>query len=479
MRLIMKFGGTSLSDGERVRNAAKLIAKYAKEGNKIAVIVSAMGDTTDELINACESAGRKNQKSISKFILSTSQRHMEALRKAVKNKTVQNKVARTIKTTLNELENVLTGIAYLGEVTAKTRDYVLSFGERLSAPIMWGALSDLELKSEWYTGKDAGIVTDSNFGNANPLMKVTRHEVKEKLEPQLEKNIIPVITGFIAADQDGAVTTLGRGGSDYTATLIGSALGADEIWIWTDVDGLMTADPKIEVSARTILTLSFPEAMEMAYFGAKTMHPRALETAMQDGINVRIRNTFNPNNPGTLIIKEIEEVKADQVVKAVSLIRKVSMITVSGAGLVGAPEIAAKLFELLGKNDINILMISQGSSQANISFVTQRDLTDKAVSVLESSLLGGGLIREITSEDDVCVVALVGAAMKGTPGVAARIFNTLGREKINIRMIAQGSSELNISLVIKETDGEKAVRALHKEFNLAKNNNAPILKKKN
>jgi aspartate kinase len=276
-----------------------------------------------------------------------------------------------------------------------------------------------------------------------------------------------VVTGYIAATQDGVVTTLGRGGSDYTATLLGAALAADEVWMWTDVDGLMTADPKIIPSAKMLPELSYQEAAEMAIFGAKAMHPRALEPIMKENIPARIRNVFNPENPGTLISNEQTAKRAD-VVKAIALIRDVAMINVSGAGMVGAPGSYAKIFEVLGKNNINIMMISTAVSEANISLVIRRNLLGRALSTLEIALLGRGLVSEVTAEDDVCVIAVMGANMKGTLGVASRLFTTVARAGINIRMIAQGSSELNISFVVKEKDGEAAVRAIHKEFKLDK-----------
>jgi aspartate kinase len=227
----------------------------------------------------------------------------------------------------------------------------------------------------------------------------------------------------------------------------------------------MTADPKIEPKAKTIETISFSEAIEIAYFGAKVIHPRALEPTAEKGIPVRIKNTFNPKNPGTLIIKE-QRIKEGDIVKAITIIKNVAAITVSGAGMVGALGVAAKVFGILGENNINVLMISQSSSEANISFIVPRAMLEKAVNALELSLLGGGLIKEIIPESDVCVIAVVGAGMKGTPGVAARVFQAVAREGINIMMIAQGSSELNISFVVKEKDGDKAVRAIHREFNL-------------
>jgi aspartate kinase len=464
-KIVMKFGGTSVATGEKIRHVANLVANNAKKGYGVAVVVSALDGVTDELGEAAERAKKGNETSVRAFKQNILKRHLTAASKAIENARVRKEVEQIIEKTVDELEKVLTGISYVGELTPKSRDYVLSFGERLSAPLVWGALRDLKLESQWFTGKEAGIVTDSNFGEASPLMNVTVHQLKERIAPLLETKIIPVVTGYIAATQDGVVTTIGRGGSDYTATILGVALSADEVWIWTDVDGIMTADPKIIPSAKMLPELSYQEAAEMAIFGAKAMHPRALEPIIKEKIPVRIRNVFHPEKPGTLIT-DAQSTKSTDVVKAVALIRDVAMVNVSGAGMVGAPGSYAKVFEVLGKNGINIMMISTAISEANISLVIRRSLVGRALSTLEIALVGGGLVSEVTAEDDVSVVAVMGANMKGTLGVASRIFTAVARKGINIRMIAQGSSELNISFVVKEKDGENVVKAIHDEFKL-------------
>ena len=466
-KIVMKFGGTSVATGENIRRVATLVANSVKQGSGVIVVVSAFDGTTDELSEAAEQAQRGNEAYIRKFKQKLFERHSAAAMKAIENKRIQKEIQQVIKKTIDELEKILTGISYIGELTPKSRDYVLSFGERLSAPIVWGCLRDSKLESQWFTGKEAGIVTDSDFGEASPLMNVTMHQLKERIGPLLEKKVVPVVTGYIGATQDGVVTTLGRGGSDYTATLLGAALAVDEVWIWTDVDGMMTVDPKIIPSAKSLSVLSYQEAAEMAIFGAKAMHPRALEPLMRENIPARIRNVFNPKNPGTLIANAQTAQRAD-VVKAIALIKDVAMINISGAGMVGAPGSYARVFDVLGKSCINVMMISTAVSEANISLIIRRNLLGRALSTLEIALLGRGLIGEVTAEDDVCVIAVMGANMKGTLGVASRIFTTVARAGINIRMIAQGSSELNISFVVKEKDGIAAVRAIHKEFKLDK-----------
>jgi len=466
-KIMMKFGGTSVATGENIQNVANIVAESAKLGCTVIAVVSALDGVTDELFEAAEQARKEKQDYIQAFKQRMLERHCTAISNAIKNSAVRKEVEQTVNLIIDELEKVLTGICYVGELTPKSKDYVLSFGERLSAPIVCGALRDLKLKSQAFTGKEAGIVTDSNFGDANPLFNVTKHQLKERIEPLLEEKVIPVVSGYIAATQDGVVTTLGRGGSDYTATIIAAALAMDEVWIWTDVDGIMTADPKIILSARLLRQLSYQEAAELAIFGAKAMHPRALEPIMKENIPARIRNVFNPKNHGTLISSETTTTRRD-VVKAVAVIKDVAMINVSGGGMVGAPGSYARILDLLGKNGINVMMISAAASEANISLVIRRSMLGRALSTLEIVLLGRGFASDVTAEDDISVIAAMGANMKGTPGVASRIFNTQAKNGINIRMIAQGSSELNISFVVKENDGTAVVKAIHEEFGLDK-----------
>jgi aspartate kinase len=468
MKIVMKFGGSSVATGENIRHVSRIVAQHAKNDCRIAVVVSALAGVTNSLVEVAEQAKRSDEKHIQAFTTELSEKHLSVIESAITSKLIQKEVTQITEKTIAELEKVLTGICYVGELTPKSKDYVLSFGERLSAPIVWGAMKDHKLETACFTGKEAGIVTDSNFGEADPLMNFTTHLICERLSPLLEQGIIPVVTGYIAADQNGVVTTVGRGGSDYTATILGVALGVDEVWIWTDVDGIMTTDPKLVPAAKMLPQLSYQEAAEMAIFGAKAMHPRALEPVIKEKIPVRIRSVFHPENQGTLITEE-PDANAKEVVKAVAMIKDVAMLNVSGAGMVGAPGSYAKVFDVLGKNGINVMMISTAASEANISMVIRRGLLGRAISNIEIALLDrGGLVSDITSEDDVAVIAVVGANMKGTLGVASKIFTTVANKGINIRMIAQGSSELNISFVVKEADGVAVVRAIHEEFCLDK-----------
>jgi aspartate kinase len=462
--VVMKFGGSSVGTVEALKSVVALVSGHST-ANDIVVVVSAMNGVTNSLIQAANRASQRDEKHVGEVTEQLRTKHENVCTQVITRAEGLKQTVGQLNLELRELEKALTGISYLGELTPRSRDYVLSFGEKLSTLILTGFLLDSGVRARRLTGEEAGIVTDASFGEATPLMHLTQQRANETLRPLIEKHEIPVVTGYIAATQDGVPTTLGRGGSDYTATLIGSALGADEVWIWTDVDGMMTADPKIEPAAKTIREISFMEAMEMSHFGAKAMHPRALEPAAKTGLPVRVKNTFNPDGPDTLILLD-QRIRSVNVVKAVTSVKEASMVTVTGEGMHGAPGTAAKALNALGKNGINVLMISQSSSEANISLVVARSDLERAVTALRETLLKESLFKEVTSEADVSIVAAVGAGMKGTPGIAARLFRAVADNGVNVKMIAQGSSELNISFVVREDDVLKSVHALHEEFRL-------------
>ena len=463
MKLVMKFGGSSLANASRIKKVSRIVQRFS-EGNKVVVVASAMDDVTDRLVVIGEMA-QKGEISQARSLLSKIQSmHLNTSRKISSRRTSKELLAN-IDQLILELKRTVEGISQLRELTPRSRDYLLSFGERLSTPILTDALRAGGLKARAFTGAEAGITTDENFGEAKPLTEVSNHQIRRNLEPSLTRKEIPVITGFIAATVDGSTTTLGRGGSDYTACLLGAALDSEEIWIWTDVDGLMTADPRIVKGAKVLSTVSFGEALELSYFGAKMMHPRALQPAALKKIPVRIKNSSKPSYGGTLV--SAREIKNDgNVVKAVSIIHSVGVVTVNGTGMMGVPGVAARIFQTLGTHNVNVVMISQGSSEATISCVVARKDVEAAVRALQLALLGQGYVEKVSAEKDACIIAVVGSGMKGTPGVAARIFRAVARKRVNVRMIAQGSSEYNVSFVVSETQGPDAVRAIHEEFHL-------------
>jgi aspartate kinase len=464
----MKFGGSSLATTARIQNAAQIVKKFSAD-NEIVVVASAIGETTDRLVELAQAVISDNRKAL-RLLASIEKNHLKLAKATVeKNSKSSKELILKIQQLNSELRKTVDGLGHLKEITPKSRDYLLSFGERYTVPILATAIVNRGLKSRAYTGGEAGITTDDTYGEAKPLLQLSYQQLRRTLQPRLEKNEIPVVTGFLAVTTSGNITTLGRGGSDYTASLVAAGLDADEIWIWTDVDGLMTADPRIVKNARVLSNVSFGEALELSYFGAKMMHPRALQPAAQATIPVRIKNSMKPEFNGTLISTPSSNNREDgKVVKAVSIIPSVGIVTVSGTGMIGAPGTAAKVFQTLGSNRINVMMISQGSSEATISIVVARKDIDAAVRALQLGLVrpGEGQVDKVVAEKDACIIAVVGQGMKGTPGVAARIFNAVAKEKVNVRMVAQGSSEYNVSFVVSEKEGPVGVRAIHEEFTL-------------
>jgi aspartate kinase len=459
----MKFGGTLLASEAGLAQVANIVSKSRRE-HRLVLVVSALGDVTDMLIEASESAKKWKEPRIDLFVNQLRVIHTEALKRAQARSTIDS-ASSQVEELLRDLKVTLLGVSMLGELTPRSSDLILSFGERLSAVVVSAAMTNRSIPTRALTGGEAGIITDNTFGEAAPVFAKTRREVGKTLAELVSKGVVPVVTGFIAQSESGEITTLGRGGSDYSATIIADAIAADEVWIWTDVDGIMTADPRVVRTARVIEELSYAEAEEMAFFGAKNMHPLALGPAMLHKIPVRIRNGFRPANQGTLI--HVRERTSANIAKAVALVNNVGMLTISGETLLGRPGTAAKVFQILGENGINVLMISQSVSESNISTIVRRSQLEKASLALSGGLGRQGIRARIQAESDVAVLAVVGAGMKGTPGVAARVFTAVASTGVNVRMIAQGSSELNISFVVRSKDSARAVRALHRTLVLS------------
>jgi aspartate kinase len=457
----MKFGGTSVGDGKRIRNVAKIAINKKKEDKDVVVVTSAMTQITNSLVEISKQAlDVRDIAKINNFMEEIKEKHENAIVDAIKDDKIRDDVRKIIQSSIDELEKVLIGVAYLGELTPKSKDYILSFGERLSAPILSGAIRDLGNDSLFLTGGEAGIITDDNYGCARPL----KLEVKQRITPLLNENIIPVITGFIGGTEKGEITTFGRGGSDYSAALVGAGLEADMVEIWTDVSGILTSDPRIVENVRRIPKMSYIEAMELAYFGAKVLHPRTVEPLMEKNIPLRIKNTFEPENEGTLITNDQE--LSDNIIKAISAIKDVFLINIFGAGMVGVSGTAARIFSALGRADANVILITQGSSETNISIVIYGDglEAENCIKELKKEFKGSPLIKDISIDDNVCVVSVVGAGMKGSKGIAGKLFAAVAESGANIKMIAQGSSEVNISFVIGEDELEKCLQTLHKTF---------------
>jgi aspartate kinase len=369
----------------------------------------------------------------------------------------------TIDEYIAELSAYCRSIHVLGEVTPRGMDTITSLGERLNARIVSSALRQSGIESHAIDATEL-IVTDATFQSAIPLMETTREKIEFRLAPLLGENSVPVVTGFIGATQDGIITTLGRGGSDYTASILGDCLDADEVWTWTDVDGVMTADPREVPDARVIPELSFSEISELAYFGAKVLHPKTLRPLIERDIPLWVKNTFNPTYPGTRIIRSSRTVKGK--VTAISAIRELSMITVEGRGMMGVPGIAARTFTAVARQGASVLMISQASSEQSICFVIPTNAETAVIQSIEEEMaleLARRDIDRVWAMEDIVVVTAVGAGLRHTPGISGRIFSALGDADINVIAIAQGSSEYSISIVVAENDADHAMQQIHEE----------------
>jgi aspartate kinase len=342
-------------------------------------------------------------------------------------------------------------------------DTITSLGERMNARVVAAALRGKGLEAQAIDATEL-IVTDASFQNAIPLKDATQTKIRARLEPLLEEKVVPVVTGFIGATETGTITTLGRGGSDYTASILGDCLDASEVWTWTDVDGVMTADPRVVPEARVIPELSFSEVSELAYFGAKVLHPKTLRPIIERDIPLWVKNTFNPSFPGTRIIRSSHAVKGK--VTAISTIRNLSMITVEGRGMMGVPGIAARTFAAVARQGASVLMISQASSEQSICFVIPTEAADAVIRSIETEMeleLARRDIDRVWEQADIVIVTAVGAGLRHTPGIAGRLFSALGKEEINVIAIAQGSSEYSISIVVAGQDADHAMRQIHQE----------------
>jgi aspartate kinase len=457
----MKFGGTSVADAPCIARVVDILEQHHKQGDELAVVVSAQRGVTDQLIEiATKLPESKDASAIEPLIQSLRTRHMATLKGAAPD--YINEVGPIIEERLQELHNILHAVHNLRELTPRSKDYIISYGERLIAPIIGAALEERGIPSVVLDGCEAGIVTTPQHGESTALPDCDER-VRRRLGAVL-KNSVPVIMGFMGCTTTGIVTTLGRSGSDYSASIIGAGIDANEIWIWTDVDGIMTSDPRVINDARVMPELSYLEVMELSFFGAKVMHPRSIEPAMRKNILVRVKNTFNPLHPGTTIVRN--QKRDNRVVKALTYIEKVASVNINGAQMIGRPGVARAIFSALADREVNVMMISQGSSEANISLIIDESHLPVATEALVP-LVKQGIVREVIENRNVAAVAVVGSGMVGAPGTGGRIFTALGSEGINVMMISQGSCEANISFVVRQEDGPRAVRVLHDEFRLS------------
>jgi aspartate kinase len=363
---------------------------------------------------------------------------------------------------LEGFANLCQAISVLGEASPRALDAIASLGERMSARLMAGALDALGLPAQAVEASRL-IVTDDHFLDAHPDFAATARRVIAELQPLFDGGVIPVVTGFIAAAPDGAITTLGRGGSDYSAGILGAVLQADDVWIWTDVDGVMTADPRAVPEARTIPELTYREIAELAYYGAKVLHPKTIRPVIEAGAGLRICNTFNPSHPGTRLVAE-RTLNPGQVVRAVTAIRRQRLVTIEGRGMLGVPGVAARAFSAVASTGTSVPLITQASSEQSICFAVPLSAAEGVLGALQKAFaveLADRDIDRIWLFPEVAIITAVGLGMIHTPGVAGKIFTRLGDSGVNVIAIAQGSSEVSISFVVLESDADPALRALH------------------
>ncbi len=461
---VLKFGGSSVGTPERILGILDILKTYYERGEKFTVVFSAFGGITDQLIEMAKVAAKGEEEAYLNLFEAFSKRTFNTV-DSILTGSYKAEATELLKENHNVLKMLLKGIFLVREISKRTMDYVLSFGERNSAFVIHQLLKNHGIPADYLDARNI-ITTDKKFGAANVDFDVTYKKIRDYY--QTHPNI-QIVTGFIGAAHGGLTTTLGRGGSDYTAAILANGLDAEVLEIWTDVNGVLTADPRKVEKAFTIKTLSYAEAMEMSHFGAKVIYPPTLQPVLLKNIPLYIKNTFNPKFVGTLITQQSKN-EQKRPIKGISSIAQISLLTLQGSGLFGVPGIAGRLFSEIAKVGINIILITQGSSEHSISFAVQPSDCKKAKRQIEQAFdyeMKSGIVDPVKVEHDLSVVAVIGENMRYQPGISGQLFSALGKNGINISAIAQGSSELNISLVVDQKDETKALNVLHEAFFLS------------
>ena len=459
--LVMKFGGTSVGSQSAMGQMAAIVRDSRQEWPRVVVVVSALTKVTDLLLEQAALAAGGDVSGLSQAVAELRRRHVE-IADAVSAADRRDGVVSQIMTLIDEFESLCRAISVLGEASPRALDAVASLGERMSARLAAEAITASGLPSHAVEATRL-IVTDDHYQSATPDVLATNRQTCEVLIPMLEKGIVPVVTGFIGASPKGVVTTLGRGGSDYSAALIGAALPADDVWIWTDVNGVMTTDPRLVPDACTIPELSFREVSELAYYGAKVLHPKTIRPVIDAGVGLRVCNTFQPDHPGTRLVAEAKLTENGSI-KAVSAIKGLQLITVEGRGMLGVVGVAARTFAAVAATGTSVPLITQASSEQSICFAVPSDSTDDVLTALASAFtheIANQDIDRVWATGEVVIITVVGSGMRSTPGIAGKVFSALGEQQVNVIAIAQGSSEVSISLVVDVGSIQPAVQALH------------------
>ena len=456
---VLKFGGTSVANAQNIKLVLDIVSKKAAD-EKLVVVVSALSKVTDMLLLASKKAAAGDE-SFKEILIEIEKKHLEALKELIP-VTEQSSLLSHIKRIINHLETLLDGCYLLGELSLRTSDTILSFGELLSSYIIAEALKQNFQNSSYKDSREL-IKTNSNFGKAAVNFEITNELINDFFASNEDQ--VVVIPGFIAASMDGINTTLGRGGSDYTAAIIAGALHANELQIWTDVNGMFTANPKVVKQAQPIAFISYQEAMELSHFGAKVLYPPTIQPVLKKNIPILIKNTFEPEVEGTYISNQ--EMVNTNPVKGISHIDKITLITLEGPGMIGVSGSSKRLFEVLSHKNINVIFITQASSEHSICIgILNVDaaVAEEAINSAFEAEIAQNKIDPCIVEKNLCIIALVGENMKNHQGLSGRMFSTLGKNNVNIRAIAQGASERNISAVINERDVKKALNTLHENF---------------
>lgn len=456
---VLKFGGTSVANAENINKVVAIVKETIKKDTTV-VVVSALGGVTDLLLNAAALAAEGNEAYKEKLSL-VEQRHLDAVKQLIPVAN-QSQLLSLVKKSCNELEDICNGIFLLRELTPRSKDRISSYGEWLSSQIISAKFKADGINNVWKDAREL-IVTNSNFTAAEVDFTETNEKISTFFSSQSASLFL--VPGFIASDKNGITTTLGRGGSDYTAAIIASALNVSNLEIWTDVSGMMTADPRLTANARIIPHISYQEAMELSHFGAKVIYPPTIQPVMGKNIPVWIKNTFAPGDSGTLIESVAD--KGGDIVRGISSINNIALLSLEGSGMIGIPGFSKRLFEALSNEKINVILITQSSSEHSICVAVDATSADKAKQAVDTAFANEIMLEKVEPlfiESDHSIVALVGENMKSHPGISGRMFSAMGRNGVNIRAIAQGSSEKNISAVISTKDVRKAINVLHEEF---------------
>lgn len=456
---VLKFGGSSVANAENIKKVIAIIKQKATAGQTI-VVVSALGGITDLLLMSSKEAAAGNENYTS-LLIEIEQRHLQAIRELIPVKS-QSSLLSFVKKYCNEIEGICNGIFLLGELTDRTRDRIMSYGELLSSGIIAAALKEDNNEAHWMDSRQL-ILTNAMYGNATADLPASYQRIKEYLAANpFQLYIAP---GFIAANAEGIFTTLGRGGSDYTAAIFAAATDASILEIWTDVSGMMTADPRLVANARIIPQISYQEAMELSHFGAKVIYPPTIQPVMSKGISVRIKNTFAPNDSGTIIQQQVSN--AGSSITGISGMNHIALLSLEGSGMVGIPGFSKRLFSALAAHKINVILITQSSSEHSICVGIEEDyaaLAKQAVDEAFAQEIEMKKVEPLIVETNLSIIALVGDRMKNHTGISGRFFSAMGSNAINIRAIAQGSSERNITAVIVNKDVKKATNIIHEAF---------------